>query len=45
MRGSGGDSFGRGRRRCWKSVRLYFTISLCRLSLQILGSGSPTLPK
>ncbi|GAU39488.1 hypothetical protein TSUD_279090 [Trifolium subterraneum] len=40
MRGCGGDSCGCGRRRCWESVRLYFTISLRRLSVMIGGSGN-----
>ncbi|MCI48997.1 hypothetical protein A2U01_0070240, partial [Trifolium medium] len=28
-RGCGGDSCGRERRRCWGSVRLYFTTLFC----------------
>ncbi|PNX58931.1 hypothetical protein L195_g051162 [Trifolium pratense] len=38
-RGCGGGSCGFGRRRCWGSVRPYFSMSLCRLGFRIGGFG------
>jgi hypothetical protein len=38
--GCGGDNCGCGRKRCWGSVKLYFTISLCRPKFLIRSSGS-----